>query len=199
MPDTVAAIIAAHPPRIRNGQLARAVASVWAQTQPVDELHVAVDHRRQGAPATRQRALAAATTDWVAFLDSDDWWYPEHISALLTAAQQTGADYLFSWFQIHDDSGTEQPSWDPLGHFGKAFDPAAPHQTTVTTLVRRELAQAVGFVQPDEGGTIGGQRAGEDWQFTLGCIATGARIVHVPQRTWAWCHHAANTSGLPTW
>jgi hypothetical protein len=197
--DSVAAIIAAHPPRIRSGQLARAVASVWAQTQPVTELHVAIDHEREGAPATRQRALMAATTDWVAFLDSDDWWYPQHVMTLLAAAQKTGADYLYSYFQVHDDHGTEQPSWDPLGHFGKPFNPADPHQTTITTLVRRDLAQAVGFAQPGEGGTIGGQRAGEDWEFTLGCLDKGAHIAHVPQRTWAWCHHDTNTSGLPSW
>jgi hypothetical protein len=90
------------------------------------------------------------------------------------------------------------PHVDPLGNFGRVFDHAAPHQTTVTTLVRTELAQSVGFREfPEDGSLIEGQRRGEDHRFLVGCVDAGAKVLHVPQRTWIWNHWGGNTSGLP--
>lgn len=103
------------------------------------------------------------------------------------------------------------------------WNPEQPAQTTITTLVSTELARSVGgFVPPRseicfhggcEGGLgfpdgplcthlsaeIDGQRAGEDWDFTLRCVAAAGpeRFRHVPEVTWYWHHHARNTSGLP--
>lgn len=187
--------IPAHPARIANGMLDKAVASVTAQTMPAAALSVAVDHDRQGAAATRQRALGAVRTEWVAFLDSDDWFYPEHLKVLAAGARVHQADYVFSYYMVHMRNGHPWTSNDPLGHFGKPFNPARPHQTTITTLVRTELAQAVGFREPPEGALINGERYGEDFQFTVECVKAGAKIVHVPRRTWAWVHHGSNTSG----
>ena len=176
--------------------LNRAIGSVMAQERPADAVSVAIDHKRAGSAWTRQRALQAVQTEWVAFLDDDDHFRPNHLAVLLDAADETGADYLFTWFQMHDSAGNER-DWDPLGHFGKTFDPENPTQTTITTLVRTELAQTVGFCEPPVGKEIHGQRLGEDFEFTLGCIAAGGKVVHVPQRTWIWTHHGANTSGQP--
>lgn len=191
----IGAVIPAHPSRIASGMVARAVGSVWAQTLPVTELHVPVDRRGEGAWATRNRGLQAVRAPWVAFLDSDDEWQAHHLATLAASAEQ-GADYVYSYYQVRDAAGNDLPV-DPLGHFGEIFDPADPIQTTITTLVRTELAQAVGFHPPPMDSTVGGQRYGEDYQFTLGCVAAGARIVHVPERTWWWYHHGRNSSGMP--
>ncbi|WP_018502971.1 glycosyltransferase family 2 protein [Parafrankia discariae] len=188
MTSGVTVVIPTIPPRA--GLLARAVASASAQTLPPDALSVAVDTDRQGAWATRQRALDAVTTEWTAFLDDDDELGPHHIAILREHAESSGADYLYPWFVVA--GGT-----DPLAqYFGQPWDDDAPHQTTIVTLVRTELAKAVGFREPGDG-TVEGQRAGEDWLFTLGCIKAGAKIYHVPERTWTWHHHGRNTSGLP--
>jgi len=176
--------------------LHRAVESVWAQTRPAAAVSVAVDLDRRGAWDTRQRALDAVQTEWVAFLDSDDAFMPHHLEVLAQAAEE-GADYAFSWFTVVDAAGNEQPGWDPLGHFGKPWNPHDPHQTTITTLVRTELAKAVGFKSPPEQELIHGQRLGEDFVFTLGCMAAGGKIVHVPVRSWWWHHHSRNSSGTP--
>jgi glycosyltransferase involved in cell wall biosynthesis len=76
-----------------------------------------------------------------------------------------------------------------------------PCQTTITTLVRTELALAAGgFAQfEDDGSTVDGNRRGEDHEFTLRCRAAGGQFRHVPRVTWDWYHHSANTSGMPTW
>lgn len=86
----------------------------------------------------------------------------------------------------------------------KAFsqwDDIDPCQTTITTLVKTELALAAGgFAQfEDDGSTVDGNRRGEDHEFTLRCRAAGGVFQHVPRVTWDWYHHEANTSGMPVW
>jgi hypothetical protein len=189
--------IPAHPARVANGMLDRAVASVKAQLLPAADISIAVDEDGDGAAVTRQRALDAVKTEWVAFLDSDDFFYPEHLKVLAAGARAFNADYVYSYYMVHFPDGKPWPANDPLGHFGKPFNPAAPHQTTITTLVRTDLAKRIGFQDPPEGAEIGGHRGGEDWFFTVGCAQSGAKIVHIPRRTWAWCHHRGNSSGQP--
>jgi glycosyltransferase involved in cell wall biosynthesis len=182
------------PTRERRLLLERALASVNAQTRPPVAASIALDLRREGAWATRDRALRAVdpgVSPWVAFLDDDDEFKPEHLERCLQHAAETGADYVFSWFDTRYCYRRE----DPLGHFGRAFDAADPHHTTVTTVVRTELAQLVGYTPPDPGDRVGG----EDWRFTLDCVAAGAKISHLPERTWFWHHDRGGaTAGLPT-
>jgi hypothetical protein len=192
----IGVVIPTHPARVTNGMTARAINSVWAQSHPVSELHVPVDRTGAGAWTTRDRGLQAVRTGWVAFLDSDDEWMPHHLETLMRGAQESGADYVYSYYQVRNLLG-QDIDVDPLGHLGKVFDPADPIQTTIVTLVRTALAQEAGFREPPGHATVGGLRYGEDYQFTLDCVRLGAHIVHVPQRTWWWTHHGRNTSGLP--
>lgn len=179
-----------HEARRRNGMLERCAASVRAQTVPVEHI-LAEDIHRMGAPITRHHGLALVKTEWTAFLDSDDEMDPDHIEHLLACAQDTGADYVYPWFRVVGGS-------DPFPmFFGRPWDNDTPHQTTITILVRTGLAQMVGFHKPPEDSTVGGQRGGEDWHFTLGCVAAGAKIVHLPRRSWTWHHHGLNSAGLP--
>lgn len=161
--------------------LARAVASVERQTVPVQHV-LARDVHRMGAAVTRAHGLALVETEWAAFLDSDDELDADHVEQLLRCAEEKGADYVYPWFRVKGGA-------DPFPmFFGKPWDNAHPHSTTITILVRTELAKAVGFPN----------LPGEDMHFTRGCVAAGARIVHHPARTWTWWHHGAgNTSGRP--
>ena len=192
----ITVVIPSIPPRA--SMLHRAVGSVLAQELPAAAISIAVDLEKQGAAITRDRALRAVRTEWVAFLDDDDVMLPEHLRVLMDGAMEHGADYAYSYFTIVDGEGQELPGADPLNLFGVPFDHAAPHQTTITTLVRTELAQQVGFREPPWGKLVGRHAHGEDFQMTEECVAAGARVVHIPQRTWLWTHHGAgNTSGRP--
>jgi hypothetical protein len=179
-----------HEQRRANGMLERAARSVRAQTVPVEHI-LAEDIHHLGAAITRAHGLHLVDTEWTAFLDSDDEMDPDHIERLLAHAADTAADYVYPWFRVV--GGT-----DPFPmFFGRPWDNEQPHQTTITILVRTELAQQIGFHTPPPDSMIGGQRGGEDWHFTLGCLAAGAKIVHHPERTWTWHHHGKNTSGEP--
>jgi glycosyltransferase involved in cell wall biosynthesis len=175
----VTVVVPYHAARVKNGMLKRAVNSVNAQTIP-HLLITAEDTDRQGAAATRQRGLDQVATEWTAFLDSDDEMDPTHLQQLLAYAEQTEADYVYPWFRV---VGGRDPF--PM-FFGKPWDNAHPHSTTITILVRTELAKQVGFTG-----------AGEDFRFTKGCITAGAKIVHYPAKTWTWHHGPQNTSGRP--
>ena len=188
----VTVVVPTHPARISNGMTKRALGSVLMQSYPVSSVIVEVDKYREGAAIVRNRGLQKVDTEWVAFLDSDDQMKKNHIDTLVKGALETGADYLYTRY---DPIGFYS---DPLPHFGKVFDPEHPTQTTITTLVRTELAQEVGFRPVEDGKLIDGQRYGEDFQFTVEVIAKGGKIVHIPQRTWLWNAHGLNTSGLPT-
>lgn len=188
--NTVSAVIPSIPIRTRLRK--RALTSIDAQTHPVDAVAVAIDYAREGAWVTRQRALemaAASGTEWVAFLDDDDEWKSQHIRHCLKHALETDADFVYSWFDV---AGGRDPF--PSTHFTNAFDPTNPIETTITTLVKTELAMQVGFKRLNRGEV----NSGEDRFFTLGCLEAGGKISHLVEKTWIWHHDSDNTSGLPT-
>lgn len=180
------------PPRA--ALLARAVGSAVHQSLPPSAISISVDNLRDGAAINRQRALDAVDTEWTAFLDDDDEFYPMHIERLMCAALEQEADYVYSYFDIARGG-------DPLGHLGKVFDPGDIRQTTITVLVRTTLAKEVGFVQwTDDGQLIDGQRYGEDYAWTVGCVNAGGKLYHLPEQTWVWHrdnYESPNTSGRP--
>lgn len=186
----------------RANLLARALKSIDSQSRPAAAVVVQEDIEHLGAATTRDRGLRRVETDWVAFLDDDDVFMPQHLEVLASAAEEQDSDYVFSWYMVKDAFGRDQPSWGAhQSTFGQVYDVLNPTQTTVVTLVRTELAQQVGFLFPEtttEALTSQGRLYGaEDWLFTQGCVSAGAKIWHAPQRTWWWYHWGRNTSGLP--
>lgn len=189
--DLITVVIPVHPRRKRNGMLERALKSVRSQKLAPAEIIVVEDRNKEGAAQTRQRGLEKVTTRWVAFLDSDDTFMPQHLLKLMKCAKENDADIVYSWYKIHGGR-------DPMPkHFGKPWDPENPRLTTIVTLCKTEIAQQVGFVHEHDGKLLLGQKAGEDWYFIKGCNDLGAKIVHLPEKTWVWNHHGSNTSGLP--
>jgi len=177
------------PPRTK--MLRAALGSALRQTRPFDQISIAVDLDHRGAAVTRNRAWRALDTDYVFFLDDDDQLYPNHVEVLLNAAVEHEADMAFSWF----DCTTVDPF--PPTHFTDPWDPANPRQTTITCCWRRDALEKIGgfpeeFDDDEDGG---GNRAGEDYLAVLKLNEWG-KIVHLPERTWLWNHHGANTSGL---
>jgi hypothetical protein len=186
---SISVVIASIPPRAQL--LAEALASVAAQTLQPDAISVAIDLEHQGEVVTRNRALAAVDTEWFAPLDDDDLLRPQHLQRLLEHAEATGADLVYPWFDV--DGGT-----DPLGREGMAFDPEAlrwANYIPVTYLCRTSVAKQVGWY-PKMG--PGERHKLSDWGFLVDLVDAGARIVHLPERTWVWRHWGGNRGGA-TW
>jgi len=100
-PTTVTVVI---PTYNRHSLLARALRSLMAQTRPPDEIIVVDDgstdgtgerlarefpsvryfaQERRGVSSARNRAIRAASGEWMGFLDSDDEWLPEKLARQL--------------------------------------------------------------------------------------------------------------------
>lgn len=187
----IAVVIPTIPPR--SALLQRAIASVQAQIFPAGAISVAVDTERRGAAGARADALAgvvAARRPWVAFLDDDDEFLSNHLARLAAHAEETNADFVYSWFE------TVPLGCDPFppSFLTEPWHPEAPRHTTITVMVRTELAQQVSFdLQASTP-----EFANEDWAFILECNRLG-QISHLcNEKTWLWHHDSGNTSGLPT-
>lgn len=195
MNTDVTVVIPTIPPR--RAMLARAVRSAVRQTHPPAALSIATDIRKEGAPKTRQRGLEVVNTPLVAFLDDDDEFMPYHLAELVQHMQETGADYVYAWYRaIREEDGyiwPEDPVFPPT-YYTDPWDNDNPRATTITTLVKTELAKEIGFVHDRRDNP---NVSDEDWQFTMGCVKAGAKISHLVKHTWLWHHGTGNTSGWP--
>ena len=188
----VTVVIPTIPPRAQ--MLTRALASVESQTHPAAAVIVEHDHTGEGPAVIRNRALGQVVTEWVAFLDDDDYLLPDHLAVLCQGQEQSGADVVWPWFRV-------QGGTDPFPmHRGRQWDPQDPHQIPITVLARTDAIRAVGGFQtiPDGPTDRLGNRAGEDWTLWLALSSAGYQFHHVNRITWVWCHGPQNTSGLPS-
>jgi glycosyltransferase involved in cell wall biosynthesis len=182
----ITVVVPTIPPRAEL--LARALASVQAQTYPPAEIIVLHDLEREGAAATRNRALDLVATEYVAFLDDDDVLYPDHLRRLARLARLSGADVVYPYF----DADT-----DEINTCGLPFDPVLLRRANfipVTVLARTAVLRAAGGFQahPDVNGD-----PCEDWGLWLALLDAGARFSHLPARTWRWNNGGGSTRGRP--
>ena len=182
----------------RQDRLAVALRSVEAQTLKPGAVIVQNDLYKEGAPANRDRGIENVKTKYVALLDDDDYFYPDHLETLYTTALETDADIVYSWFDVE---GGEDPFPQ---NFGRPWNPEEPVQTTVTVLAKTEVIRKAGGYSNQHnlplkelGEFAQGNTAGEDFRMVFAANRQGAKIVHAPKRTWAYVHWAGNTSGRP--
>lgn len=175
------------PPRAEH--LAKALASVAKQTlQPV-AIIVEYDHHHTGAAATKNRALERVTSDWVAWLDDDDEFWPEHLATLRRVADEQQADFVYS-IPFVPQAGGPVSFTRPGIPFDEAFLRAQSFiQTTVLT--RTKFAKQGGGFWCPEGSIY------DDWGYALGCLDAGARLYHHPEPTFTWNHWGYGTAGVP--
>ena len=185
-------VIPTIPPRAHL--LQRLIRSVEAQTMLPEAIQLAMDVDREGSAATRNRALDEVTTEWVTFADDDDELMPHHIQTLWEAQQETGADVVYSGYQV---IGGTDPRPDRKGKPFDADELRRGSYITIHSLVRTRLAQAARF-DYDPGSGM------DDHCFYLRLLGMGASFHHVPVETYKWYHwmnaetgQMGNTSGRP--
>lgn len=187
MEPGVTVLIPYHRARIANGFLGRAIGSVVSQTRPPERIHMYEDINRHGVGQSRRELICSVVTEWTAWIDSDDEWLPQHLDTLMKVAESApDIAYVYSWFH----------GPDPLGHFGKPFNPCTPHHTTMGILERTSVAQEAGFCDTQEG-----PYSNEDWYHIVKvseiCCKENLRMVHIPERTWIYHQQGQNSSGKP--
>lgn len=103
----------------------------------------------RGVAAARNAGIAAATGDWVAFLDDDDLWAPDKLRRQLDAAARAGADWVYASALTVDEHGRifEEELAPPPGELLDLLHAANPVPAGASNvMVRRAvLAQTGGF------------------------------------------------------
>jgi glycosyltransferase involved in cell wall biosynthesis len=194
----------------REAELARALASVRAQTRKPDQVVVERDSLRTGAWEARNRALARVTADVVAWLDDDDELKPNHLRACMRVMEQSPErpDLVYPAPVVRGTDPTAvsvQGVWrSPWGvRFGPeqaAHIRRAASFIPMTHVVRTAAVRAVGgfragYEVDTEG--IGRRYRGEDEDYLIRLLDAGAVFEHLDARTWIWHRDGPRTAGRP--
>lgn len=146
-----------------------------------------IHQENRGLPGARNRGAREARSEFVFFLDADDYIEPTFVTKLaaaLIAGVAGGARVSHAYCQetlIELGTGTWRvPEWDPLLLLITNLHP-------VTALIRREVFDEVGGF--DESMRIGY----EDWSFWISCSEHGYRGVRVAEPLFIWRRHSHNT------
>lgn len=159
----------------------------------VDErIKLIVAGNNNGPSHARNRAINEARGEWIAILDSDDWYATERLARLLEMAYLHNVDLIADdLYMIHDNA--DQP-WGTLFSQKGSYLITEPRVIDAVTFVESNLPGenhlGLGSVKPlirrnflvqhsivyDE--TL---RCGEDYGLYLMCLLQGARFTIIPE------------------
>ena len=215
MPVTISVIV---PVYNKAASLAACMDSLFCQSLPVKEvivvddgstdgslsvveryaadprLHI-VSQANAGVSAARNRGLAAASGEYVLFVDGDDLLDPEAVSIWSEILEQKRYDLICGGERVVSDGTTveeEKPSKQELAGYG--FLEACLRDATVTHHVwancyRREFLQGIAF--DERHGTH------EDWEFNFRCAMKQPSCIVVPDIVYSYTKSDSGCSRSP--
>ena len=155
-----------------------------------------------GPAAARNRALAVASGQWIAVVDSDDYIHPTRLATLLDLAMRDGADIVADDLLFFDTRYSSRPATLLHGRWARrpfAIDAAGyvrlnvmygggPVLGYLKPVFRSDLISA-NSIRYDEN-----LRIGEDYSFVLALLRQGARFRVYPQILYFYRRHASSIS-----
>lgn len=153
-----------------------------------DRMTIVVNDRNRGGQYSRNRGLALVQTEYVMFLDSDDYVSEGLVDGLLESARRNEADLTV---------GPWRAFFEATGRYGKEF---VPDFTSPEDLFYRWLGRGQ-FVPPcavlwrtafvrSIGGWDPDLKRNQDGEITLRAIMAGARFSLSSRGFGVWLHHA---------
>jgi teichuronic acid biosynthesis glycosyltransferase TuaG len=142
-----------------------------------------------GAAETRNVAFRLAKGEYVATLDSDDVWLPDHLETVIGEIQRSGCDIGYAKVTMVDDvTGNELGVYGPSPQEVADFPRALFNRCFVVasaTVMRRNVLQIVGAQSLEH-------KYCEDFDFFLRCVSAGVTFAHVDRVT---CRYRKNHAG----
>lgn len=154
-------------------------------------LKVIVNQQNLGVSAARNLAIKAAQGEWIAVLDSDDWYAPERLERLVLLAEEKNADMIADDLHLIKDGATSP--WSTLiRESGEHIDKTI--QIDIIYFVQTDVYGQVGLhlglskpvfkreflvkheIDYDEAINIA-----EDFWLDIKCLINGARFFLVPK------------------
>lgn len=79
------------------------VVSAFMQEDP--RIRLVHNESNMGVAKTRNRGMDLCKGQYVALLDSDDYWKPQLLEKMLARAKETGADIIYCSYELVDEQG----------------------------------------------------------------------------------------------
>jgi len=153
-----------------------------------------------GASVARNTALDLATSEWIAVLDSDDWYEPVRLETMLAAARNLKANLICDNLRIYDHVRQVIVEETRHGHASK------PTPLTAELLFRSDnplRRHAIGYVKPMVKSAFLREknirydpvhRSGQDFVFLAEIILNGAKGIIIPDALYVYVHRISPTT-----
>lgn len=181
-----------------------------ASPEPVDDIvagfssregyppvRLIIHEKNQGLGGARNTGIREASGEWIALLDHDDLWAPDHLKSLVATVEAHAADVAFcSVKQFREDPEDALPHWGPLA--SEDFSNLAVKLyfrcfiTPSATLIRRSLLLTHGGFNDDPR-----VHMCEDLDLWLRLIESGARFAYADSPTGYYRQHAEAATSRP--
>ncbi|MGE3873296.1 MAG: glycosyltransferase family 2 protein [Parvibaculaceae bacterium] len=152
------------------------IRSIVSEFEQLLDVRLLVNELNRGLPETRNRGIAEARGEYVAFLDSDDLWLPEKLERQMRAIRSAGDDGkpVLSATGIYriDDAGRILQRKPCKSRFDADAVSKSIFAHPCSLVVERTVARAIGGFASDVG-------LAEDWDFCIR-LAGRARFAGVP-------------------
>ncbi len=183
---------------IDDGSSDDSVARIRALLTKTRIAHVFIARENRGAAQTLNEAIERASGNWIAPLNSDDFFDSQRLARMLDACARDGIDWGFGSVDVVNQTGTTlsrtdasasllyatHDSIDMSESLGLAFLRSNPAISTGNLFFRKSLWRAAGGFSP--------LRYNHDWQFCLDASML-SEPVFVPDARYGYRWHTTNT------